>query len=215
MTGAVSTSAPTAAGVRAASAGTSSDRRRGLRSLPKDAMTQPAASPVARSVIAGSPPPGCSASKRRAIGPISADRAQQPCTLVPAIHQPHQDRCLRPVHRPDRLRLEQRPALCEGRRRGHRRPATTASRRRDQRGLRLRQRNPLGWHGRRRPRIRLCAELVGCGRIRSPVHGHTRPRTSRAAAGRRFSRTDRIGQDVDLVTVRVNYRWGGPVIAKY
>jgi outer membrane immunogenic protein len=27
--------------------------------------------------------------------------------------------------------------------------------------------------------------------------------------------TDRIKQDVDLVTVRVNYRWGGPVIAKY
>lgn len=30
-----------------------------------------------------------------------------------------------------------------------------------------------------------------------------------------FSRVDRIQQDVDLVTVRVNYRWGGPVIAKY
>jgi len=27
--------------------------------------------------------------------------------------------------------------------------------------------------------------------------------------------SDRIRQDVDLVTVRVNYRWGGPVIAKY
>jgi outer membrane immunogenic protein len=27
--------------------------------------------------------------------------------------------------------------------------------------------------------------------------------------------TDRIHQDVDLVTVRVNYRWGGPIIAKY
>jgi outer membrane immunogenic protein len=30
-----------------------------------------------------------------------------------------------------------------------------------------------------------------------------------------FFATDRIRQDVDLVTVRVNYRWGGPVIAKY
>jgi outer membrane immunogenic protein len=30
-----------------------------------------------------------------------------------------------------------------------------------------------------------------------------------------FSRSDNIRQDVDLVTVRVNYRWGGPVIAKY
>jgi outer membrane immunogenic protein len=27
--------------------------------------------------------------------------------------------------------------------------------------------------------------------------------------------SDRIKQDVDLVTVRVNYRWGGPVVAKY
>jgi outer membrane immunogenic protein len=30
-----------------------------------------------------------------------------------------------------------------------------------------------------------------------------------------FSRTDRIGQDVDLITARINYKWGGPVIAKY
>jgi len=30
-----------------------------------------------------------------------------------------------------------------------------------------------------------------------------------------FSATDRVHQDVDLATVRVNYRWGGPVIAKY
>ena len=30
-----------------------------------------------------------------------------------------------------------------------------------------------------------------------------------------FDGTDRIRQDVDLVTVRVNYRFGGPVIARY
>jgi outer membrane immunogenic protein len=30
-----------------------------------------------------------------------------------------------------------------------------------------------------------------------------------------FFVTERIKQDVDLVTVRVNYRWGGPTIAKY
>ena len=30
-----------------------------------------------------------------------------------------------------------------------------------------------------------------------------------------FSRENRIRQDVDLATVRVNYRFGGPVIAKY
>jgi outer membrane immunogenic protein len=29
------------------------------------------------------------------------------------------------------------------------------------------------------------------------------------------TRIDRIGQDVDVVTARINYKWGGPVIAKY
>ena len=29
------------------------------------------------------------------------------------------------------------------------------------------------------------------------------------------TRTDRIRQDVDMVTARINYRWGGPVVAKY
>ena len=33
--------------------------------------------------------------------------------------------------------------------------------------------------------------------------------------GGAFFSTERIRQDVDLVTIRVNYRWGGPVIAKY
>jgi outer membrane immunogenic protein len=28
-------------------------------------------------------------------------------------------------------------------------------------------------------------------------------------------RTDNVKQDVDLATIRVNYRWGGPVVAKY
>ena len=35
-----------------------------------------------------------------------------------------------------------------------------------------------------------------------------------ALGGGVFS-NDRIRQDVDLVTVRVNYRWGGPAIPKY
>lgn len=30
-----------------------------------------------------------------------------------------------------------------------------------------------------------------------------------------FTSTDRISQDVDLATVRVNYRWGGPVAGRY
>jgi outer membrane immunogenic protein len=30
-----------------------------------------------------------------------------------------------------------------------------------------------------------------------------------------FVGTDRIRQDVDLVTVRVNYKFGGPAVARY
>jgi outer membrane immunogenic protein len=30
-----------------------------------------------------------------------------------------------------------------------------------------------------------------------------------------FSATDRIRQDVDLATVRVNYRWGGAAVPRY
>ena len=33
--------------------------------------------------------------------------------------------------------------------------------------------------------------------------------------GGAFSATDRIRQDADIGTVRLNYRWGGPVVAKY
>ena len=63
---------------------------------------------------------------------------------------------------------------------------------------------------------RLRAELVGRSRIRSPVHAGNRTYTfNDAVLRRRRSRTERIRQDVDLVTVRVNYRWGGPVVAKY
>jgi len=36
-----------------------------------------------------------------------------------------------------------------------------------------------------------------------------------ATANGAFSRTDNVKQDMDIGTVRVNYRWGGPVIAKY
>ena len=35
------------------------------------------------------------------------------------------------------------------------------------------------------------------------------------APGGVLFQTDRIRQDVDLVTARVNYRWGGPVVARY
>ena len=39
--------------------------------------------------------------------------------------------------------------------------------------------------------------------------------TGAIAAAGALLRTDRIGQDVDVVTARVNYRWGGPVVARY
>lgn len=39
-------------------------------------------------------------------------------------------------------------------------------------------------------------------------------RTSGPGAGS-ILRTDRISQDVDMVTARLNYRFGGPVVAKY
>ncbi len=34
-------------------------------------------------------------------------------------------------------------------------------------------------------------------------------------AGGAVVSTDRVRGDADLVSVRVNYRWGGPVVAKY
>ena len=39
--------------------------------------------------------------------------------------------------------------------------------------------------------------------------------TNFTTPGGAFFSNERIRQDVDLVTVRVNYRWGGPVVAKY
>ncbi|WP_235885199.1 hypothetical protein [Bradyrhizobium frederickii] len=29
------------------------------------------------------------------------------------------------------------------------------------------------------------------------------------------TRSERISQDVDIALIRVNYRWGGPLMAKY
>jgi hypothetical protein len=38
---------------------------------------------------------------------------------------------------------------------------------------------------------------------------------ARSAIGGAFPTSERVRQDIDLVTVRVNYRWGGPVAARY
>jgi outer membrane immunogenic protein len=39
--------------------------------------------------------------------------------------------------------------------------------------------------------------------------------TFTSTVGGGLSRYDNIKQDMDIGSVRVNYRWGGPVIAKY
>ena len=54
---------------------------------------------------------------------------------------------------------------------------------------------------------RPASNTITCSCRTAPKPSSTRPAS--------FFATDRIRQDVDLVTVRVNYRWGGPVIAKY
>ena len=36
-----------------------------------------------------------------------------------------------------------------------------------------------------------------------------------ATPGGAFDGTDRIRQDVDLFTARINYKFGGPVVARY
>ena len=41
------------------------------------------------------------------------------------------------------------------------------------------------------------------------------PNITFPASGIAVGRTDNISQGIDMGTVRVNYRWGGPVIAKY
>src|SRR5712671_5212897 len=70
MTGAVSISAPTAAGVRAATAGTTPQTGPAFSSVRKVVTMQPAASPVVRSGTAGRALAGYSVSKLRVTGPI-------------------------------------------------------------------------------------------------------------------------------------------------
>ena len=127
-----------------------------------------------------------------------------------------QDRRVRPVHRPGRLRLEQRPALRQGRRRGGRRPAINTYRHRRPACSIDSSASDTRWGGTVGAGLEygFAPNWSAGGRIRPHVHGHGTTSTSRLRPA--CSRaTDRIRQDVDMVTVRVNYRWGGPVIAKY
>ena len=156
MTGAASTSASTAAGARRTAASITTTA--GAFLAAEGATTRRAVSPVARSAIAGRSPSWVFGFEAQ--GDWAELQRQQRQPHHRRQHQPLADRCVWPVHRPGRLRLEHHAALCEGRRRRgrrsqrHPRPAARLSRR-------LR-RQPLGRHRGRRHRILLRAELVGC-----------------------------------------------------
>ncbi len=111
----------------------------------------------------------------RATGPICS--GSNVSLLNPAQHQPVPDRRVRPVHRPGRLRLQHRSAVLQGRRAPSSPIATTSLRQR--RALsRLLGRQPLGRHGRHRPRIRLRSELVGWRSSTTICSSATAPRPS-------------------------------------
>ena len=127
------------------------------------------------------------------------------------------DRRLRPVHRPGRLRLEQRAALREGRRRGVT-DNRSASARHGYRLTTLDSVSDTRWGG-----------TVGAGlefgfapnwsagvRIRPSVHGqpHTDTSSIVTPVGVLAQRSHPPGRR-SWSRVRVNYRWGGPVVAKY
>jgi hypothetical protein len=63
-----------------------------------------------------------------------------------------------------------------------------------------------------RRRIQLHAELVVWRRVPS-LHGRSRFTLTDLAGI--LSRNQPHQPDVDTVTARINYRWGGPVVAKY
>ena len=128
--------------------------------------------------------------------------------LSPALSQPVQDRCVRPVHRPGRLCRQQRAVLRQGRRCCRRRiisevllpsrprwsppPATT----------------PAGAPRSAPARIRLRPELVvGVEYDHLFLRIATINFFNGAGAFVGAPSQRRIRQDVDLVTVRVNYRW--------
>ena len=89
-------------------------------SPPKVAMTRPAARPVVRSAIAGRPAAWVFGLEAQGNWADFKGSQRQPVLRRPSTNQT-EDRCVRPVHRPGRLCLEQRPALRQGRRGGDRR----------------------------------------------------------------------------------------------
>ena len=88
----------------------------------KAAMTPPAAPSVVRSAIAGRS--AAWVFGLEAQGNWADFKGSNVSSFTGHDSNQHQDRRVRPVHRPDRLRLEQRPVLREGRRGGDRRQDT-------------------------------------------------------------------------------------------
>ena len=124
--------------------------------------------------------------------------------------QPDQDRLLRPVHRPDRLRLGSRIGLREGRRRGHRQQVHL-----DYDGVGgglLIRANETRWGAARRRRHRIRLRSRAGRSASSTITCSWATTTSSPMPG--FI-ADHIKEDVDLFTARVNYKFGGPVVARY
>ena len=183
----------------------------GWRLRRRFATMRPAARSVARSAIAGRPAPGCSALKLRATGPTS--RATMSSLFDPGSATSSQDRCVRPVHRSGRLRRQQRPVLRQGRCGCdlERVPfvcvatGTLAGVTGDDTrwggtvGVGLEYGFAPNWS-------------VGVEYNHLFLQDRTSPSPRRAGV---FFGNDRIGQDVDLVTARLNYKFGGPVVARY
>ena len=179
--------------------------------MTKVATTRPAAPPVARSAITGSSAAGCSASKRRATGLTS--RAATSACCRRHLHQP--------VRRIDAFGLftgqvgyAWNNVMLYAKGGAAVQRIATALHHRHRRRRRHARRYPLGCLGRRRPRIRLRAELVGWRRVQSHVHGrsHLRPSHASRPAAEFVDRSHPA--DIDVFTGRVNYRFGGPVVAR-
>ena len=149
-----------------------------------------------------------------------ADLSNTRISLIdPMILDPHQNRWHRPVHRPDRLCLERDAALLQGRRGGDQQPVQHPD---TLTGFELASASSTRWGG---------AVGVGWEYGFSPnwSAGIEYDHLFMGNANNSFSvvnpinaafLNNRISQDVDMVTLRFNYRfggygYGGPVVAKY
>ena len=121
--------------------------------------------------------------------------------------QPHQDRCVRSDHRSDRLRLEQRPALRQGRcgcgRQQVRAPLAGGAP----------SPRPATAVGVARSVQASSTASLRTGRLASSTTTFSCRQGRHLRSG--FTQTDHIKQDVDMGLVRLNYKFGGPMIARY